>query len=69
MRSRIMRPVSLSSSYFFLLPFVISMTATNSSGLMRLGSMSCQMLDMFFLLHISYEPDHDAAHGVRELLY
>ena len=46
MRSRMMWPVSLSSSYFFFEPFSISMTAIKSSGLMREGFISCQMFDM-----------------------
>ena len=42
-RSRMIRPVSLSRSYYFLLPLGISMTAMKPSGVMRLGLMSCQM--------------------------
>ena len=45
--SKISLPVSLSSSYFFLLPFSISTTAIKSSGEMRLGEMSCHMFDIF----------------------
>ena len=46
MRSRMIWPVSLSSSYFFFEPFSISITAMKSSGLMREGFISCQMFDM-----------------------
>ncbi len=47
MRSSISIPVSLSSSYLHLLPFSISITATKSSGFMRLGLILCQMFNFF----------------------
>lgn len=52
MRSKMIWPVSLSSSYFFFEPFSISITAMKSSGLMRDGLISCQMFVIFvsFLL-------------------
>ena len=48
MRSSDSIPVSLSSSYFFLLPLLISMTAANSSVEMRSGLMSCQIFIVSF---------------------
>ena len=49
MRSKRISPVSLSSSYFFLLPLGISTTAMNSSGVMRLGEISCQIFAISFI--------------------
>ena len=54
MRSSIMYPVSLSSSYFFLLPLEISITHTKFSGVILLGEISCHiLLDICFSFRVS----------------
>ena len=50
MRSSTIRPVCLSSSYFFLLPFSISITAMKSFGVILSGLMSCHI----FILSVSF---------------